>query len=101
MSRSPDCKMDILNLSRVFGPTLVGHASANPTPLIIMEDTPRQCKVRGLPEVWAVPLVLPTSPSFIPPCLGGGSAPLTAAQLLERLSGARAGEPGANAILGG
>ncbi|XP_021146418.2 rac GTPase-activating protein 1 isoform X1 [Columba livia] len=45
VSRSPDCKMDILNLSRVFGPTLVGHASANPTPLIIMEDTPRQCKV--------------------------------------------------------
>uniref|UniRef100_A0A8C9ENK2 Rac GTPase activating protein 1 n=1 Tax=Pavo cristatus TaxID=9049 RepID=A0A8C9ENK2_PAVCR len=45
VSRSPDCKMDILNLSRVFGPTLVGHGSANPTPLAIMEDTPRQCKV--------------------------------------------------------
>ncbi|KAM6332857.1 rac GTPase-activating protein 1-like [Podargus strigoides] len=45
VSRSPDCKMDVLNLSRVFGPTLVGHASANPTPLAIMEDTPRQCKV--------------------------------------------------------
>uniref|UniRef100_A0A803XMM9 Rho-GAP domain-containing protein n=1 Tax=Meleagris gallopavo TaxID=9103 RepID=A0A803XMM9_MELGA len=37
--------MDVLNLSRVFGPTLVGHGSANPTPLAIMEDTPRQCKV--------------------------------------------------------
>ncbi|KAK2525963.1 rac gtpase-activating protein 1 [Columba guinea] len=59
VSRSPDCKMDILNLSRVFGPTLVGHASANPTPLIIMEDTPRQCKVRGLPEVVAQLLSLP------------------------------------------
>ncbi|NWS66575.1 RGAP1 protein, partial [Crotophaga sulcirostris] len=47
VSHSPDCKMDILNLSRVFGPTLVGHGSANPTPLVIMEDTPRQCKVRG------------------------------------------------------
>ncbi|XP_075286659.1 rac GTPase-activating protein 1 [Opisthocomus hoazin] len=45
VSRSPDCKMDVLNLSRVFGPTLVGHGSANPTPLAIMEDTPRQCKV--------------------------------------------------------
>ncbi|NXY14676.1 RGAP1 protein, partial [Atrichornis clamosus] len=45
VSRSPDCKMDVLNLSRVFGPTLVGHSSANPTPLAIMEDTPRQCKV--------------------------------------------------------
>ncbi|XP_010181318.1 PREDICTED: rho GTPase-activating protein gacR-like, partial [Mesitornis unicolor] len=30
VSRSPDCKMDVLNLSRVFGPTLVGHGSANP-----------------------------------------------------------------------
>uniref|UniRef100_A0A8C0UBG8 Rho-GAP domain-containing protein n=1 Tax=Cyanistes caeruleus TaxID=156563 RepID=A0A8C0UBG8_CYACU len=37
--------MDVLNLSRVFGPTLVGHSSANPTPLVIMEDTPRQSKV--------------------------------------------------------
>ncbi|XP_035757009.1 rac GTPase-activating protein 1-like, partial [Egretta garzetta] len=45
VSRSPDCKMDVLNLSRIFGPTLVGHGSANPTPLAIMEDTPRQCKV--------------------------------------------------------
>ncbi|KFP71035.1 Rac GTPase-activating protein 1, partial [Acanthisitta chloris] len=45
VSHSPDCKMDVLNLSRVFGPTLVGHSSANPTPLTIMEDTPRQCKV--------------------------------------------------------
>ncbi|NXG48940.1 RGAP1 protein, partial [Psilopogon haemacephalus] len=45
VSNSPDCKMDVLNLSRVFGPTLVGHSSANPTPLVIMEDTPRQCKV--------------------------------------------------------
>ncbi|KAM4776040.1 rac GTPase-activating protein 1-like isoform 2-T2 [Cyanocitta cristata] len=45
VSQSPDCKMDVLNLSRVFGPTLVGHSSANPTPLAIMEDTPRQCKV--------------------------------------------------------
>ncbi|XP_069717358.1 rac GTPase-activating protein 1-like isoform X2 [Phaenicophaeus curvirostris] len=45
VSHSPECKMDILNLSRVFGPTLVGHGSANPTPLAIMEDTPRQCKV--------------------------------------------------------
>ncbi|NXA68164.1 RGAP1 protein, partial [Mohoua ochrocephala] len=45
VSQSPECKMDVLNLSRVFGPTLVGHSSANPTPLAIMEDTPRQCKV--------------------------------------------------------
>uniref|UniRef100_A0A8V5GA67 Uncharacterized protein n=1 Tax=Melopsittacus undulatus TaxID=13146 RepID=A0A8V5GA67_MELUD len=37
--------MDVLNLSRVFGPTLVGHSSASPTPLAILEDVPRQCKV--------------------------------------------------------
>ncbi|NXC51306.1 RGAP1 protein, partial [Penelope pileata] len=45
VSHSPDCKMDVLNLSCVFGPTLVGHSSANPTPLAIMEDAPRQRKV--------------------------------------------------------
>ncbi|XP_015724682.1 rac GTPase-activating protein 1-like isoform X2 [Coturnix japonica] len=45
VSRSPHCKMDVLNLSRVFGPTLVGHSSANPAPLTILEDAPRQCKV--------------------------------------------------------
>ncbi|XP_014809724.1 PREDICTED: rac GTPase-activating protein 1-like isoform X2 [Calidris pugnax] len=57
VSHSPDCKMDVLNLSRVFGPTLVGHGSANPTPLVIMEDTPRQCKVMARllslpPDFW-------------------------------------------------
>ncbi|KFQ45138.1 Rac GTPase-activating protein 1, partial [Nestor notabilis] len=45
VSHSPECKMDVLNLSRVFGPTLVGHSSANPAPLTILEDAPRQCKV--------------------------------------------------------
>ncbi|NXG61404.1 RGAP1 protein, partial [Hemiprocne comata] len=45
VSRSPDCKMDIFNLSCVFGPTLVGHSSSNPAPYTILEDTPRQCKV--------------------------------------------------------
>ncbi|NXA32809.1 RGAP1 protein, partial [Eudromia elegans] len=45
VSRSPHCRMDVLNLSRVFGPTLVGHGCADPTPLAIMEDTPRQCQV--------------------------------------------------------
>ncbi|NXI43331.1 RGAP1 protein, partial [Galbula dea] len=57
VSSSPECKMDVLNLSRVFGPTLVGHSSANPTPFAIMEDTPRQCKVVARllslpPEFW-------------------------------------------------
>lgn len=65
VSRSPDCKMDVLNLSRVFGPTLVGHSSANPTPLAIMEDTPRQSKVRGGgPRVPVVPRVPPAAPAL-------------------------------------
>ncbi|XP_019378380.1 PREDICTED: rac GTPase-activating protein 1-like [Gavialis gangeticus] len=57
VARSPACKMDRANLARVFGPTLVGYGSANPPPLTILEDTPRQCKVvdRLLslpPEFW-------------------------------------------------
>ncbi|NXD63672.1 RGAP1 protein, partial [Eolophus roseicapillus] len=55
VSHSPSCKMDVLNLSRVFGPTLVGHSSANPTPLTILEDAPRQCKVRESPRRVAYP----------------------------------------------
>ncbi|KYO26354.1 rac GTPase-activating protein 1-like [Alligator mississippiensis] len=57
VARSPACKMDRANLARVFGPTLVGYGSADPPPLTILEDTPRQCKVvdRLLslpPEFW-------------------------------------------------
>ncbi|XP_065697131.1 rac GTPase-activating protein 1-like isoform X6 [Patagioenas fasciata] len=76
VSRSPDCKMDILNLSRVFGPTLVGHALANPTPLIIMEDTPRQCKVVAQllslpPDFWRG-FLGPEQENLVPmPSLGG------------------------------
>nr|XP_014343778.1 PREDICTED: rac GTPase-activating protein 1-like [Latimeria chalumnae] len=43
--KSPDCKMNIINLARVFGPTLVGHAISDPTPMTIMQDTSRQPKV--------------------------------------------------------
>ncbi|XP_075037119.1 rac GTPase-activating protein 1-like isoform X2 [Mixophyes fleayi] len=46
--RSPECQMDKMNLSRVFGPTIVGHSMAEPSPLIIMQDTPRQAKVMSL-----------------------------------------------------
>ncbi|XP_075685251.1 rac GTPase-activating protein 1-like isoform X6 [Rhinoderma darwinii] len=46
--RSPECKMDKMNLSRVFGPTIVGHAVPDPSPLVIMQDTPRQAKVMFL-----------------------------------------------------
>lgn len=43
--RSPECQMDKMNLSRVFGPTIVGHSVPDPSPLVIMQDTPRQAKV--------------------------------------------------------
>uniref|UniRef100_A0A3B3CQR9 Rac GTPase-activating protein 1 n=1 Tax=Oryzias melastigma TaxID=30732 RepID=A0A3B3CQR9_ORYME len=42
---SLDTKMDISNLARVFGPTLVGHAVPNPDPMTILQDTKRQPKV--------------------------------------------------------
>ncbi|XP_056411347.1 rac GTPase-activating protein 1 [Hyla sarda] len=42
---SPDCKMDITNLAKVFGPTLVGNAVADPDPMTILQDTKRQPKV--------------------------------------------------------
>ncbi|XP_077129262.1 rac GTPase-activating protein 1-like isoform X2 [Ranitomeya variabilis] len=46
--RSPECQMDKMNLSRVFGPTIVGHSVPDPSPLVIMQDTPRQAKVMSL-----------------------------------------------------
>ncbi|XP_030398852.1 rac GTPase-activating protein 1-like isoform X3 [Gopherus evgoodei] len=57
VAQSPDCRMDELNLARVFGPTLVGHGTSSPTPLAILEDTPQQCKVMARllslpPEFW-------------------------------------------------
>ncbi|XP_076022994.1 rac GTPase-activating protein 1 [Genypterus blacodes] len=42
---SLDTKMDISNLARVFGPTIVGHAVPNPEPMMILHDTKRQPKV--------------------------------------------------------
>uniref|UniRef100_A0A674EFR9 Rac GTPase-activating protein 1 n=1 Tax=Salmo trutta TaxID=8032 RepID=A0A674EFR9_SALTR len=40
-----DTKMDITNLARVFGPTLVGHAIPDPDPMTILQDTSRQPRV--------------------------------------------------------
>ncbi|XP_037999598.1 rac GTPase-activating protein 1-like isoform X2 [Motacilla alba alba] len=80
VSHSPDCKMDVLNLSRVFGPTLVGHSSGNPTPLAIMEDTPRQCKVvarlLSLPPSFWRGFVETEQENLVPmPALGGECEP--------------------------
>uniref|UniRef100_A0A667YSU4 Rac GTPase-activating protein 1 n=1 Tax=Myripristis murdjan TaxID=586833 RepID=A0A667YSU4_9TELE len=45
VAHSTDTKMDISNLARVFGPTIVGHAVPNPEPMTILQDTKRQPKV--------------------------------------------------------
>ncbi|XP_029450880.1 rac GTPase-activating protein 1 [Rhinatrema bivittatum] len=45
VAKSPDCKMDVINLSKVFGPTLVAHAVPDPDPMTILQDTKRQPKV--------------------------------------------------------
>lgn len=46
VSKSIDTKMDVRNLARVFGPTLVGHAVPDPDPMTILQDTSRQPKVK-------------------------------------------------------
>ncbi|XP_075707924.1 rac GTPase-activating protein 1 [Rhinoderma darwinii] len=45
VAESPDCRMDVNNLSKVFGPTLVGHAVPDPDPMTILKDTKSQPKV--------------------------------------------------------
>lgn len=45
VSQSVETKMDVNNLARVFGPTLVGHAVPDPDPMTILHDTSRQPRV--------------------------------------------------------
>uniref|UniRef100_A0A4W6BXX5 Rac GTPase-activating protein 1 n=1 Tax=Lates calcarifer TaxID=8187 RepID=A0A4W6BXX5_LATCA len=45
VSQSVDTKMDVNNLARIFGPTLVGHAVPDPDPMTILHDTSRQPRV--------------------------------------------------------
>ncbi|XP_042367445.1 rac GTPase-activating protein 1-like [Plectropomus leopardus] len=45
VSECVDTKMDVNNLARVFGPTLVGHAVPDPDPMTILNDTNRQPRV--------------------------------------------------------
>ncbi|XP_054640532.1 rac GTPase-activating protein 1-like [Dunckerocampus dactyliophorus] len=45
VSKSVDTKMDVINLARVFGPTLVGHATPNPDHMTLLNDTHRQPRV--------------------------------------------------------
>ncbi|KAG7271132.1 hypothetical protein CRUP_020009 [Coryphaenoides rupestris] len=63
VSQSTQTKMDVHNLARVFGPTLVGHAVAEPDPITILQDTSRQ------PRVVERLLKIPASywTQFVPP----------------------------------
>lgn len=45
VSQCIDTKMDVHNLAKVFGPTLVGHAVPDPDPMTILRDTNRQPRV--------------------------------------------------------
>ncbi|XP_059184919.1 rac GTPase-activating protein 1-like [Centropristis striata] len=45
VSECVDTKMDLNNLARVFGPTLVGHAVPDPDPMTILHDTNRQPRI--------------------------------------------------------
>ncbi|NXY75465.1 RGAP1 protein, partial [Glareola pratincola] len=45
VAQSPETKMDITNLAKVFGPTIVAHAVADPDPVTLLQDTKRQPKV--------------------------------------------------------
>lgn len=45
VSQCVDNKMDVNNLARVFGPTLVGHAVPDPDPMTILNDTSRQPRI--------------------------------------------------------
>lgn len=45
VAQSPDTKMGMTNLARVFGPTIVGHGVPDPDPLRILQDTKRQPRV--------------------------------------------------------
>ncbi|KAG7281125.1 hypothetical protein CRUP_027662 [Coryphaenoides rupestris] len=54
VSQSVATRMDVSNLSRVLGPTLVGHAVPNPEPMTMLQDTKRQPKV--VERLLALPL---------------------------------------------
>ncbi|XP_032871411.1 rac GTPase-activating protein 1 isoform X6 [Amblyraja radiata] len=45
VANSPHCKMDITNLARVFGPTIVGFSIPDPSPMAMLQETKQQPKV--------------------------------------------------------
>nr|XP_027301456.1 rac GTPase-activating protein 1 isoform X1 [Anas platyrhynchos] len=45
VAQSPDTKMDVTNLAKIFGPTIVAHAVPDPDAMTLLQDTKRQPKV--------------------------------------------------------
>ncbi|KAJ1520156.1 hypothetical protein ONE63_004372 [Megalurothrips usitatus] len=45
VAESPECKMPIGNLSKIFGPTIVGYSSADPEPEVLLSETKKQANV--------------------------------------------------------
>lgn len=45
VSSSPECKMPISNLAKVFGPTLVGYSCQEPSPISLLTETKNQVAV--------------------------------------------------------
>ncbi|XP_034178181.1 rac GTPase activating protein tumbleweed [Osmia lignaria lignaria] len=45
VSSSPECKMPISNLAKVFGPTLVGYSCQEPSPTSLLTETKNQAAI--------------------------------------------------------
>ncbi|XP_076640104.1 rac GTPase activating protein tumbleweed [Colletes latitarsis] len=45
VSSSPECKMPISNLAKVFGPTLVGYSCQQPSPTSLLSETKNQVAI--------------------------------------------------------
>lgn len=45
VSSSPECKMPISNLAKVFGPTLVGYSCQEPSVMSMLSETKNQAAV--------------------------------------------------------
>jgi Rac GTPase-activating protein 1 len=48
VSSTPECKMPITNLAKVFGPTLVGYSCQHPSPSSMLSETKNQVAVSWL-----------------------------------------------------
>ena len=59
VANSADTQMSVSNLAKVFGPTLIGHRSSNPTHMEMLDDTKSQPIVSGsLNQLYDVTIIL-------------------------------------------